>query len=77
MYIYIYMYVYTYINQLTVATKPLNVVKPLCNIRKKFRGFKALLNTAPQKGAMNVLQSAYDDDDVYLKKITTRGCHKI
>jgi hypothetical protein len=42
----------------TVATNPLNVVKPLCNIRKKFRGFKALLNTAPQKGAMNVLQSA-------------------
>ena len=46
---------------LTVAIKPLTVVKPLCNILKKFLGFKALMKTAFQNGAMNVLQSACTD----------------
>ena len=46
---------------LTVAMNPFTVVKPLCNILKKFLGFRALIKTAFQNGAMNVLQSACTD----------------
>lgn len=55
---------------LTVAINPLIVVNPLCNIRKKFLGFRALLNTAPQNGAICSLQSAlYKIKGIYVKKM--------
>ena len=46
------------IKVLTVAINPFTVVKPLCNILKKFLGLRALIKTAFQNGAMKVLQSA-------------------